>query len=67
MIYQVIDSFEDVDAKYVLGYSDTGYYCCAGYVSRFYEEKFGVTVYNINMVDDNLACTATAKRRSFVK
>ena len=22
--YQVIDSFEDVDAKYVLGYSDTG-------------------------------------------
>ena len=50
--YQVIDSFEGVDAKYVLGYSDTGYYCCAGYVSRFYEEKFGVTVYNINMVDD---------------
>ena len=48
--YQVIDSFEGVDAKYVLGYSDTGYYCCAGYVSRFYEEKFGVTVYNINMV-----------------
>lgn len=37
--YQVIDSFEGVDAKYVLGYSDTGYYCCAGYVSRFYEEK----------------------------
>ena len=48
--YQVIDSFEGVDAKYVLGYSDTGYYCCAGYVSRFYEEKFGVTVYNINSV-----------------
>ena len=54
--YQVIDSFEGVDAKYVLGYSDTGYYCCAGYVSRFYEEKFGVTVYNINMVDDKLSC-----------
>lgn len=50
--YQTVDSFEGVDAQYVLGYSDTGYYCCAGYVSRFYEEKFGVTVYNINMVDD---------------
>lgn len=50
--YQVTDSFEGVDAKYVLGYSDTGYYCCAGYVSRFYEEKFGVIVYNINIIED---------------
>ena len=60
--YQVIDSFEGVDAKYVLGYSDTGYYCCAGYVSRFYEEKFGVTVYNINMVDDKPSVYCYGKR-----
>lgn len=60
--YQVVDSFEGVDAKYVLGYSDTGYYCCAGYVSRFYEEKFGVTVYNINMVDDKPSVYCYGKR-----
>ena len=54
--YQVIDSFEGVDAKYVLGYSDTGYYCCAGYVSRFY------TVYNINMVDDKPSVYCYGKR-----
>lgn len=50
--YQVVDTFYGVPAVYVLGYSDTGDYCCAAYVSKFYAKLFGVTVYNINMVDD---------------
>lgn len=49
---QVVDTFQGVDAEYVTYTSNTGYYCCAGYVSRFYSEIYGVTVYNINMVDD---------------
>lgn len=48
---QVVDSFYGVDARYILDESDTGDYCCAEYVSRFYREKFGVTVYNINTQD----------------
>ena len=50
--YQTVDTFCGVPAKYIKGYSDTGDYCCAAYVSNFYEKLFGVTVYNINMVDD---------------
>lgn len=49
---QVVDSFYGIDAMYVTTYSDVGEYSCAGYVSRFYSELFGVTVYNINIIDD---------------
>lgn len=49
---QTVDSFMGIDAEYVTYQSYTGYYCCAGYVSRFYSEIFGATVYNINMIDD---------------
>ena len=49
---QVVDTFLGVDAEYVTYPSDTGYYCCAGYVSRLYSQLYGVTVYNINIVDD---------------
>lgn len=49
---QIVDAFQGIDAEYVTYQSNTGYYCCAGYVSRFYSQIFGVTVYNINMVDD---------------
>lgn len=49
---QVVDSFQGIDARYVTYSSYTGEYSCAGYVSKFYADIFGVTVYNINMVDD---------------
>lgn len=49
---QVVDSFLGIPAEYVTYSSNTGYYCCASYVSKFYLELYGVTVYNINMVDD---------------
>lgn len=49
---QVVDTFQGIDAEYVTYKSNTGYYCCASYVSRFYSKIYGVTVYNINMVDD---------------
>ncbi len=49
---QIVDSFQGIDAEYVTYSSYTGYYSCAGFVSRFYSKIFGVTVYNINTVDD---------------
>lgn len=49
---QVVDSFQGIDARYVTYSSYTGEYSCAGYVSEFYSQIFGVTVYNINMTDD---------------
>lgn len=49
---QVVDTFQGIDAEYVTYSSNTGYYSCAGYVSRFYADLFGVSVYNINMTDD---------------
>ncbi len=48
---QVVDSFDGIDAEYVTYPSDTGTFCCATYVSKFYMAKYGVTVYGINMGD----------------
>lgn len=46
-----VDSFMGVDSCYVTEQSDSGKYCCAEYVSRFYLAVYGAQVYNINTVD----------------
>lgn len=48
---QVVDTFKGVPAKYVTYSSNTGTYCCASYVSQFYEAVYGVRVWNINIVN----------------
>lgn len=48
---QETDVFAGVPARYVTYPSNTGEYCCAGYVMRFYGELFGVTITNINTCD----------------
>lgn len=60
--YQTVDTFCGVPAKYVLGTSNTGDYSCAGYVSKFYSTIFGVTVWNINMVDDKPSVYSANKK-----
>lgn len=47
-----VDSFQGIEANYITGTgnSNTGTYCCAGYVIKFYKELFGVDTYNINTV-----------------
>lgn len=47
-----VDSFQGIDANYIMGTgnSNTGTYCCAGYVLKFYKELFGVDAYYINLV-----------------
>lgn len=47
-----VDSFQGIDANYIMGIgnSNTGDYCCAGYVIKFYKELYGVDTYNINTV-----------------
>ena len=47
-----VDSFQGIDANYIMGTgnSNTGDYCCAGYVIKFYKELYGVDTYNINTV-----------------
>lgn len=47
-----VDSFQGIDANYIsgTGNSNTGEYCCAGYVIKFYKELYGVDTYNINTV-----------------
>lgn len=46
---QTVDTFNGVPAKYIigLGNSNTGVYCCAGYVSSYYKSVYGVTVANM--------------------
>lgn len=46
------DSFQGIEANYIMGTgnSNTGAYCCAGYVIKFYKELYGVDTYNINTV-----------------
>lgn len=60
--YQTVDTFYGVPAKYVLGTSNTGDYSCAGYVSKFYSTIFGVTVWNINTVDDKPSVYSANKK-----
>ncbi len=45
---QAVDSFCGIKAYYVLTSSDTGPYCCAFYVKRFYAALYGVEVSSIN-------------------
>jgi len=47
-----VDSFQGVDARYIPGLynSNTGEYCCAGYVIKFYKTLYGVDTFNINTV-----------------
>lgn len=47
-----VDVFQGIEANYIsgLGNSNTGDYCCAGYVIKFYKELYGVDTYNINTV-----------------
>lgn len=45
---QVADEFCNVKAYYVLQSSNTGPYCCAGYVKRFYAALYNVCVSQIN-------------------
>jgi len=44
---QVVDSFNGVDAVYVLEESDEGEYCCARFVSKYYLKMHGVSVSNL--------------------
>ena len=46
------DSFQGIEANYITGTgnSNTGDYCCAGYVIKFYKQLYGVDTYNINIV-----------------
>jgi len=46
---QTVDSFNGVPAKYItgIGNSNTGTYCCARYVSKYYKSVYGVTVSNM--------------------
>lgn len=46
-----VDSFQGIDANYITGTgnSNTGDYCCAGYVIKFYKELYDVDAYYINM------------------
>ena len=46
---QVVDSFMGVQAKYIpgTGNSNTGDYCCAAYVKKFYSAVYGVDVWNL--------------------
>ena len=48
---QQVDELAGVPALYVTYPSNTGEYCCAGYVMRFYRELFGLSVTDINTVD----------------
>ena len=48
---QQTDQLAGVPALYVTYPSNTGEYCCAGYVMRFYRELFGLTVTDINTVE----------------
>ena len=43
----VVDSYRGVDSRYVTYSSNTGTYCCAEYVKRFYQHVFGVEVHNL--------------------
>ena len=47
--YQVVDTLDGVDAKYLpgTGNTDTGDYCCAGYVSKYYKSVYDVKVWNL--------------------
>ena len=47
-----VDTFLGVEANYITGThnSNTGDYCCAGYVIKLYKELFDVNVYNCNTV-----------------
>ena len=46
------DSFQELKQTILWeqGNSNTGEYCCAGYVIKFYKELYGVDTYNINTV-----------------
>lgn len=46
---QTVDTFNGVPAKYITGTgnSNTGTYCCAGYVSSYYRSVYGITVANM--------------------
>ncbi len=47
-----VDEFQGIEANYIMGTgnSNTGEYCCAGYVIKFYKELYGVDTYDINTV-----------------
>lgn len=51
---QVVDSFQGIDACYIPGLynSNTGDYCCAGYVIKFYKTLYGVDTYYVNLIND---------------
>lgn len=46
---QTVDTFNGVPTQYItgIGNSNTGIYCCAGYVSKYYKSVYGVTVVNM--------------------
>ncbi len=44
---QIVDSFNGVPAVYVKESSNEGTYCCARYVSKYYEKVYGVKVSNM--------------------
>lgn len=45
---QSVDKFCDVKSYYIKGSSNTGNYCCAAYVKRFYAALYDVSVSQIN-------------------
>ena len=46
---QTVDTFNGVAAQYIMGLnnSDTGDYCCANYVEKYYRKTYGVVVSNM--------------------
>lgn len=45
---QAVDKFCNVKSYYILGSSNTGNYCCAAYVKRFYAALYNVKVSQVN-------------------
>lgn len=45
---QTVDKFCNVKSNYILSASNTGNYCCAAYVKKFYAALYNVNVYQIN-------------------
>lgn len=45
---QSVDKFCNVKSYYILGSSNTGNYCCAAYVKRFYAALYNVMVSRVN-------------------
>lgn len=46
---QTVDTFNGVSAQYIMGIgnSNTGKYCCANYVDKYYRAVFGISVWNM--------------------